>query len=74
MEEHRIAGAGVDAAGSDHPRGKERELPPGVLSTSRRGGQSAEARERQWRLFRENVRRFAAGEPLLCVVERDGDS
>ncbi len=27
-----------------------------------------EARERTWRLWRENVRRFAAGEPLLAVV------
>jgi cyclase len=27
-------------------------------------------RERQWLLLRENVRRFAAGEPLLCVVEK----
>jgi glyoxylase-like metal-dependent hydrolase (beta-lactamase superfamily II) len=26
--------------------------------------------ERRWRLFRENVRRFNAGEPLLCVVEK----
>jgi hypothetical protein len=22
-------------------------------------------------LFRENIRRFAAGEPLLCVVDKD---
>ena len=34
------------------------------------GGQSPEASERQWRLFRENVRRFVAGEPLLCVVDK----
>jgi phosphoglycerate dehydrogenase-like enzyme len=34
------------------------------------GGQSPEALDRQWRLWRENVRRFAAGEPLLCVVDR----
>jgi hypothetical protein len=23
-----------------------------------------------WRLYRENVRRFVAGEPLLCVVDK----
>jgi hypothetical protein len=23
-----------------------------------------------WRLWRENVRRFAEGEPLLCVVDK----
>jgi len=26
--------------------------------------------DRQWRLWRENIRRFAAGEPLLCVVDK----
>jgi phosphoglycerate dehydrogenase-like enzyme/glyoxylase-like metal-dependent hydrolase (beta-lactamase superfamily II) len=31
---------------------------------------SPEARDRRWRILRENVRRFVAGEPLLCVVER----
>jgi phosphoglycerate dehydrogenase-like enzyme len=34
------------------------------------GGQSPQARERQWRLWRENVRRFVAGERLLCVVDK----
>ncbi len=35
------------------------------------GGQSAGARDRRWRLYRENVRRFVAGEPLLCVVNKE---
>lgn len=30
-----------------------------------------EGGDRQWRLFRENVRRFVAGEPLLCVVKSE---
>jgi hypothetical protein len=30
---------------------------------------SPEARDRRWRILRENVRRFVTGEPLLCVVE-----
>ena len=34
------------------------------------GGQSPESADRAWRLFRENIRRFAAGEPLLCVVDK----
>ena len=34
------------------------------------GGQSPDVRERQWRLWRENIRRFVAGEPLLCVVDK----
>ena len=29
---------------------------------------TTESRARLWRLWRENVRRFAAGEPLLGVV------
>jgi cyclase len=68
----RIAGVGITDPDADLRR-KDRELPQGVVY-SRSGSQSAEGRERQWRLFRENVRRFAAGEPLLCVVGKDGDS
>jgi phosphoglycerate dehydrogenase-like enzyme/glyoxylase-like metal-dependent hydrolase (beta-lactamase superfamily II) len=71
VQEKRIAGAGLDVTdpatlAQDHPL---RKL-SGVVFSTQPGGQSAQARERQWRLFRENVRRFAAGEPLLCVVER----
>ena len=29
-----------------------------------------DAVERRWKLFRENVRRFVAGERLLCVVDK----
>jgi phosphoglycerate dehydrogenase-like enzyme/glyoxylase-like metal-dependent hydrolase (beta-lactamase superfamily II) len=71
VQEKRIAGAGLDvtdpaALPEDHSL---RRL-PGVVISTRPGAPSAQARERQWRLFRENVRRFAVGEPLLCVVER----
>ena len=41
-----------------------------VVISPHLGGQSPEGRDRQWRLFRENVRRFVAGEPLLCVVDK----
>ncbi len=43
-----------------------------VLTDTRSASRlSAEdAAEWQWRLWRENVRRFVAGEPLLCVVEK----
>jgi phosphoglycerate dehydrogenase-like enzyme/glyoxylase-like metal-dependent hydrolase (beta-lactamase superfamily II) len=65
----RLAGVGMDAA-VEPP--KEHPLPKlaGVVFSGPGGSQSAQSQERQWRLFRENVRRFAAGEPLLCVVER----
>jgi phosphoglycerate dehydrogenase-like enzyme/glyoxylase-like metal-dependent hydrolase (beta-lactamase superfamily II) len=68
--EKRIAGAGLAVTDpaelpKDHPL-RERA---NVLVSPRRNGGSPEAAERRWRLIRENVRRFAAGEPLLCVVE-----
>ncbi len=64
----RIAAAGLDLPGSlpdGHPlRGLDN------VTVTVQAATSPEARERRWRLLRENVRRFAAGEPLLCVVER----
>jgi phosphoglycerate dehydrogenase-like enzyme len=67
----QLAGAGLDVTdpGSlpdDHPLRKA----PNVVVTPHLGGQSPEAAERRWRLFRENVRRFVSGERLLCVVDR----
>ena len=41
-----------------------------VALSPHQGGQSTGARDRQLRLFRENIRRFVAGEPLLCVVDK----
>jgi phosphoglycerate dehydrogenase-like enzyme/glyoxylase-like metal-dependent hydrolase (beta-lactamase superfamily II) len=67
-----VAGAGLDVTDpeplpTDHPlRANSR-----VVISPHVGGQSAEARDRQWRLWRENVRRFVAGEPLLCVVDKE---
>jgi phosphoglycerate dehydrogenase-like enzyme/glyoxylase-like metal-dependent hydrolase (beta-lactamase superfamily II) len=40
------------------------------LSMTAGNHSSPEAAARQWRLVRENVRRFVAGERLLCVIER----
>jgi phosphoglycerate dehydrogenase-like enzyme/glyoxylase-like metal-dependent hydrolase (beta-lactamase superfamily II)/CheY-like chemotaxis protein len=74
LREKRIAGVGLDVAEPEVQANHPLRKLPGVVFSARPGGQSAEGRERQWRLFRENVRRFAAGEPLLCVVEKDGDS
>jgi glycerate dehydrogenase len=70
MAAKRLAGAGIDLPSplpEEHPLRK-----PGFehLALSVQGANSPEARERRWRLLRENVRRFAAGEPLLCVVEK----
>jgi D-2-hydroxyacid dehydrogenase (NADP+) len=66
-----IAGAGLDVTDPE-PLPSKHELwtLSNVAITPHLGGQSPEARDRQWRLLRENVRRFVAGEPLLCVVNK----
>jgi phosphoglycerate dehydrogenase-like enzyme len=71
LKTNRIAGAGLDVTDpeplpNDHSLWKL----PNVAISPHLGGQSPEARDRQWRLYRENVRRFVAGEPLLCVVDK----
>jgi len=72
LEKKQIAGAGLDVTDPEplpdrHPLWK---LPTCVISPHI-GGQSPEGQDRQWRLWRENVRRFVAGEPLLGVVDKD---
>ena len=66
-----IAGAGLDVTDPE-PLDNNNVLwkLTNVIVTPHVGGQSPEARDRQWRLTRENVRRFVAGEPLLCVVDK----
>jgi phosphoglycerate dehydrogenase-like enzyme len=72
LESKQIAGAGLEVTDPE-------PLPPSnplwkmtnVVISPHIGGQSDEARDRQWRLWRENVRRFAAGERLLCVVDKE---
>jgi phosphoglycerate dehydrogenase-like enzyme/glyoxylase-like metal-dependent hydrolase (beta-lactamase superfamily II) len=67
-----IAGAGLDVTDpeplpDEHPLWKL----PNVVISPHLGNLSVDGVERQWRLFRENVRRFVAGEPLLCVVDKE---
>jgi phosphoglycerate dehydrogenase-like enzyme/glyoxylase-like metal-dependent hydrolase (beta-lactamase superfamily II) len=52
--------------GSHESWGKEEPHVRFVVSPAQ--GPTPESRERQWRLFRENIRRFVAGERLLFVV------
>jgi phosphoglycerate dehydrogenase-like enzyme/glyoxylase-like metal-dependent hydrolase (beta-lactamase superfamily II) len=71
LQQYQIAGAGLDVTDpeplpTDHPLMKS----PRCVISPHIGGQSPEVKERQWRLWRENVRRFVAGEPLLCVVDK----
>jgi phosphoglycerate dehydrogenase-like enzyme len=72
LKKNSIAGAGLDVTDpeplpDDSPLWKMAN----VVISPHIGGQSEGARDRQWRLFRENVRRFNAGEPLLCVVNKE---
>jgi phosphoglycerate dehydrogenase-like enzyme/glyoxylase-like metal-dependent hydrolase (beta-lactamase superfamily II) len=71
LKARQIAGAGLDVTDPE-PLAQDNPLRQmtSVVISPHVGGQSAEARDRQWRLWRENVRRFVAGEPLLCVVDK----
>jgi len=72
LEKKQIAGAGLDVTEPEPlPEGHALWKLPNCLISPHVGGQSPEAMDRQWRLWRENVRRFAIGEPLLCVVDKE---
>ncbi|WP_419936224.1 D-2-hydroxyacid dehydrogenase [Candidatus Palauibacter sp.] len=71
LRERRIAAAGLDVVDPeplppDHPLWSMAN----VIITPHLGGDSDGHMERMWVLFRENLRRFVAGEPLLAVVDR----
>jgi phosphoglycerate dehydrogenase-like enzyme/glyoxylase-like metal-dependent hydrolase (beta-lactamase superfamily II) len=68
LKDKKLAGAGVDLPSALPENHALRGLDN--VTVTEHAAKSPEARERRWRLIRENVRRFAAGEPLLCVVER----
>jgi cyclase len=71
LQAKAIAGAGLDVVDPEPlPNDHELWTLANVALSPHVGGQSAGARDRQWRLWRENVRRFAAGERLLCVVDK----
>jgi phosphoglycerate dehydrogenase-like enzyme len=70
LSEGQIAGAGLDVTDpeplpSDHPLWTA----PNLIITPHYAAWSDIGRERRWLLYRENLRRFVAGEPLLSVVD-----
>jgi phosphoglycerate dehydrogenase-like enzyme len=71
LETKRLAGAGFDVTDPE-PLPPEHPLwaLPNVVITPHVGSGSEIERERLWLLVRENLRRFAAGEPLLAVVDK----
>lgn len=72
IESRQIAGAGIDVTDPAEP------LPPGhplwkfenVIITPHIAGRSDGEHERYMTIFRENLRRFAKGEPLINVVDK----
>jgi phosphoglycerate dehydrogenase-like enzyme/glyoxylase-like metal-dependent hydrolase (beta-lactamase superfamily II) len=71
LDARRLAGVGLSVTDPRTPGEFEALRARGNVLFSNGGGPpSREASDRQWRLVRENVRRFMAGEPLLCVVDK----
>ncbi len=71
LDENRLAGAGLDVTRPE-PLPADHRLwsLPNVILTPHVGSNSDFERERTWLLFRENLRRFVQGEPLLSVVDK----
>ena len=66
-----LAGAGLDVTDpeplpTDHPLWRE----PKVIVTPHVSSRAELTQERRWAMFRENLRRFGAGEPLVNVVDK----
>jgi cyclase len=71
LEKKQIAGAGLDVTDPEPLTASHALLKlDNVVVSPHLGGNSPDAKERIWRVWRENVRRFTAGEPLLCVVDK----
>lgn len=68
MKAKQLAGVGLAVTDPEASPGALAKL-PGILVSPQAGVLTPEARAQQWQLWRENVRRFVAGEPLLGVVK-----
>jgi phosphoglycerate dehydrogenase-like enzyme/glyoxylase-like metal-dependent hydrolase (beta-lactamase superfamily II) len=68
LEKKQIAGAGIDVTDANCHR--ELWHSPNVVRNPHLDRPSPGGQDRQWRLFRENIRRFVAGEQLLGVVDK----
>ncbi len=70
LENGDIAGAGLDVTDPEPlPDGHPLWKAPNLVITPHFAAWSDEGRERRWLLYRENLRRFVAGERLLSVVD-----
>jgi len=70
LETGKIAGAGLDVTDPEPlPEGHPLWKAPNLIITPHFAAWSDVGRERRWLLYRENLRRFVAGERLLSVVD-----
>ena len=71
VKNSEIAGAGLDVF-EEEPLPTDSPLwdMPNVLITPHNGGSSPRSHERLMDLFRDNLRRYVAGQPLLNVVDK----
>jgi phosphoglycerate dehydrogenase-like enzyme/glyoxylase-like metal-dependent hydrolase (beta-lactamase superfamily II) len=71
LKNKKIAGAGLDVTEPEPlPPGHELWKMPNVIITPHVASRSEPRDERMWLMYRENLRRFAAGELLLGVVDK----
>ena len=71
LDSQHLAGAGLDVTDPEPlPKGHPLWKFPNVLITPHVAGQSDRVQERRMALLKENLRRFAAGEPLVNVVDK----
>jgi phosphoglycerate dehydrogenase-like enzyme len=70
LREGKLAGAGLDVT-EPEPLPKDHPLwrLPNVIVTPHVAAQSDLGREAQWRIVRENLRRYVAGDAMLSVVD-----
>ena len=71
LDEQRLAGAGLDVTNPEPlPKGHALWKFENVIITPHIAGGSDLVNDRRMALFKENIRRFAAGKPLLNVVDK----
>ncbi len=69
LRDGRLAGAGLDVTDPEPlPKGHPLWTAPNVIITPHVAADGALTEERAWIVFRENLRRFESGEPLLNTV------
>lgn len=71
LDSQHLAGAGLDVTDPEPlPKGHPLWKFDNVLITPHIAGASDQVQERRMALLKENIRRFAAGQPLLNVVDK----